>query len=59
MPKEEVSDKIAKSSNDRKQQKKQQETTDRCKSQGEPRRLKKFLKKIKKDVDKKRQAVLV
>ena len=42
-----------------KQQKKQQEATDRCKTQGSHGGRKKFQKVLKKDVDKKRQAVLI
>ena len=42
LPKVKVSDKIAKSSNDRKQQKKQQKATYRCKTQGSCGGWKKF-----------------
>ena len=51
--------KIAKSSNDRKQQKKQQKATDRYKTQGSHGGWKEVLKKLKKVVDKKRQSVII
>ena len=59
MPKKETSDKIAKSSNDRKQHQKPEKATYRHKSQGSSGRQKKNLKKFQKDVDKKRQDVLI
>ena len=71
MPKVEKSEKQACKSNyalvrqqsrrkqdDIKQQKKQQKATDRCKTHGSHGGRKKFQKFLKKDVDKKRQAVI-